>query len=174
MDYEFTLKFRLPASEADTDAVIERLGEAGCTDALVGVGLPGRVALSFTRSAKSAKAAVRSALKDVRRAVPGAELIEAGPDFVGVSDVAELTGVTRQNVRKLIVKNAKEFPLAVHDGSASVWHLAEVLKWLKAQRARTIDPALIEVAEVAMNLNITRQAKLLSPQLHKEFETLVS
>ena len=174
MDYEFTLKFKLPDIESDSDAVIEKLGEAGCDDALVGVGVPGRLALSFTRKAKSAKQAILSALKDVKKAIPGAELVEVGPDFVGVTDVAELTGVTRQSVRKLLVGHSKDFPPAIHDGSASIWHLAAVLKWIRDRGTRNIEPALIEVAEVAMHINVTKQTKLLSPRLNKELEALVA
>ena len=173
MDYEFMLKFKLPDSEPEVDAVIEKLGAAGCTDALVGVGIPGRVALNFTRAAKSAKEAVRTALRDVKKAIPDAELIEVGPDFVGITDVAEYTGVTRQNIRKLIVGHSKDFPPAIHDGSASVWHLVTVLRWFKDQGPRPVEPTLMEVAEVAMHLNITRQTKLLSPQLYKQLESFV-
>ncbi len=71
---------------------------AGCDDALVGVGQPGRIALDFTREARSASEAVLSAIKDVQRAIPGARLIEAGPDYVGLTEVAEMVGVTRQNI----------------------------------------------------------------------------
>jgi len=72
MEYEFTLKFKLPTADASTDSLVERLGAAECDDALVGVGQPGRVALSFTREAKSASDAILSAIKDVLRAIPGA------------------------------------------------------------------------------------------------------
>src|SRR5439155_384770 len=82
---------------------IERLGAAGCDDALVGIGQPGRIALEFTREAHSAEAALVSALTDVKRAIPSARLIEAAPDFVGLTDVAEVVGMTRQNMRKLMI-----------------------------------------------------------------------
>lgn len=75
MEYTFTLKYQLGDDEGDTDALVERLGEAGCDDALVGIGQPGRLALEFTREAGDADEAVRSALADVRRAVPTARLI---------------------------------------------------------------------------------------------------
>jgi hypothetical protein len=94
-EYTFTLKYRLPEDERDTDALVERLGEAGCTDALVGIGSPGRLALEFTRGAASAMEAVRSALSDVKTAVPSAILVEAQPDLVGLTDVADLVGVSR-------------------------------------------------------------------------------
>ncbi|CFN64479.1 DNA-binding protein [Bordetella pertussis] len=72
MEYLFTLKYQLADADSDLDALVERLGEAGCDDALVGMGLPGRLVLEFTREADSAEAAVRSALADVRRAMPTA------------------------------------------------------------------------------------------------------
>ena len=76
MEYTFTLKYQLTEDDSDPDGLVERLGEAGCDDALVGIGQPGRLALEFTREADSADAAVRSALADVRSAVPSARLIE--------------------------------------------------------------------------------------------------
>lgn len=100
MEYTFTLKYQLADDERDADALVERLGEAGCDDALVGIGQPGRLALEFTREAGSADEAVRSALADVRRAVPSASLIEVAPDLVGLTDVADIVGVSRQNMRK--------------------------------------------------------------------------
>lgn len=103
MEYTFTLKYQLAEDDRDPDALVERLGEAGCDDALVGIGQPGRLALEFTREAESADTAVRSALADVRRAVASARLIEVAPDLVGLTDVAEIVGVSRQNMRKLML-----------------------------------------------------------------------
>lgn len=135
MEYTFTLKYQLADNERDPDVLVERLGEAGCDDALVGIGLPGRLALEFTREAESADAAVRSALADVRNAVPSAKLIEVAPDLVGLTDVAEMVGVSRQNMRKLMLANPGSFPAPVHEGSASIWHLADVLAWLQVRVA---------------------------------------
>lgn len=69
MEFEFTLTLTLPAEDSDVDALVERLGAAGCTDALVGTGQDGRIALNFTREAGSARQAIRSALQDVARAI---------------------------------------------------------------------------------------------------------
>ncbi|CPQ46083.1 DNA-binding protein [Bordetella pertussis] len=110
MEYLFTLKYQLADADSDLDALVERLGEAGCDDALVGMGLPGRLVLEFTREADSAEAAVRSALADVRRAMPTAALIEAAPDLVGLTDVAQIVGVSRQNMRKLMLAHPATFP----------------------------------------------------------------
>jgi len=84
MEFTFTLKYQLPTHDIDTDVLIERLGEEGCEDAVVGIGQLGRLALTFTREAASAKAATESALADVRRAASDARLIEVTPHLVGL------------------------------------------------------------------------------------------
>lgn len=76
MEYAFTLKYQLPDGDDSVDEVVERLGAAGCDDALVGTGRVGHLSLDFTREATSAEAALVSALSDVKRAAPSARLIE--------------------------------------------------------------------------------------------------
>jgi len=73
-EYEFTLNFALPDPAADPSSYVDALAIAGCEDALVGLGRPGRIALHFTRAASSAPEAISSALRDVREAIPGATL----------------------------------------------------------------------------------------------------
>lgn len=163
MEYEFTLKYRLDPQDADHDAVVERLGVAGCTDALVGLGVAGHLGLEFVREADSAEEAILSALADVRSALPGAKLVEAGPDLVGLTDIADLLGVSRQNMRKLMVAHPSSFPTPVHAGSVSIWHLAPVLGFL-AERQYGLAPSMLEVALAAMRVNITKEAALVGYQ----------
>lgn len=172
-EYEFTLKFKLPDADADPELFLEVLAEAGCDDAMVGVGQRGRIALDFTREAGSATEAIVSAVQAVRAAIPGAALVEASPDFVGLTDVAELVGCTRQNIRKLMTGNRATFPDAVHEGSQAIWHLRPVLAWFAESQRRAVDPALVEVAEVTMRLNIAGQARRLpGAAVPKEFAGL--
>lgn len=160
MEYEFTLKFVVPGSEWDADELVERLGAAGCNDALVGIGLPGRLALEFTREATSAERAIVSAIKDVKKAIPSASLVEVGPDVVGLTDVADLLGVSRQNMRKLAF-NHEDFPLPFHAGTTMLWRLFDVVDWYGATRTSSIDKRLQEVSGVAMQLNsLTRPVKV--------------
>ena len=77
MECTFTLRYQLLSDDNDMDAIIDRLAEEGCDDALVGVGQPGRLTLEFVREAPSAHDAIEGAIEDVRRAVPNARLIEA-------------------------------------------------------------------------------------------------
>ena len=75
MEYTFTLRYKLADSQQEPDELIERLAEAGCDDALVGIGQRGYLALEFTREAPNALAAFRTALADVKSAIPDATLV---------------------------------------------------------------------------------------------------
>jgi hypothetical protein len=172
-EYEFTLKFRLPDANAYPEQFIDALAEAGCDDATVGIGQQGRIALDFTREAANALEAIVSAVQAVKGAIPGAELVEASPDFVGLTDVADLVGCTRQNIRKLMVANLATFPAAVHEGSQALWHLRPVLAWFSEIQKRQIDRSLIEVSEVTMKVNIAKETRRLpGAGLTKEIEML--
>ena len=174
MEYIFTLKYQLTEHDNDPDALVERLGEAGCDDALVGIGQPGRLALEFTREAESAQVAVRSALADVKRAIPSAKLVEAVPDFVGLTDVAEMVGVSRQAMRKLMLSHAATFPAPVHEGSASIWHLAEVLGWLEEKGGYALERKMLETARAALEVNLTREVGRLPVAAARELRVLVA
>lgn len=174
MEYDFVLKFKLAEGSADANDLVERLGEVGCDDAVVGIGQPGRIALNFTRDADSAQQAIISALEDVKRAIPDAELIEASPDLAGLTDIAELVGVTRQNMRKLMVSHAKTFPAPIHEGSAALWHLAPVLEWLRARAGYAIEQHLLELSRIAMQINVAKESHRLETPVEDRIRALVA
>ncbi len=157
-EYAFTLRYALPSPTCDVDDIVERLGAGGCDDALVGIGRKGRIALDFLREAGSAGEAVMSAIADVRAAVPEAKLVEAAPDLVGLTGVAELLGVSRQNVRKLIVECRGISPAPVYEGRPSVWHLAKLLRWLRDEKRYPVGDSLLSLADTTMQVNIALQA----------------
>lgn len=157
MEYTFTLKYRLPSIEQDGADIAERLYGGGCDDALIGIGSVGRVALEFAREADSALAAMESAMADVERAVPGACLIEVAPDWVGLTDIAEVLSISRQYARKLMQDNIDTFPVPVHEGKASLWHLAHVLEWLDQYGNLTCPAGIQEVAQAALRVNQARE-----------------
>lgn len=119
--FVFTLRYALAENDRNLDALEERLGEAGCDDALVGLGQAGRVALEFTRESEAAEAALHSALSDASSAMPGARLIEVAPDLLGLSDLAVILGRSRQYMRKLMLGQTETFPAAVHADTSSIW-----------------------------------------------------
>src|SRR5882757_11448326 len=174
MEYEFELKFSIAADHADSGELVERLGEAGCDDALVGVGQSGRIALRFTREAESAKDAVSTALEDVKKAIPTATLIEAGPDFVGLTDVADILGVSRQNMRKLMLAHAATFPAPVHEGSTAIWHLEPLLQWLRSKGGYEISQQQIDVAHIAMQINLIKATDRMDLPVHRKLRALVA
>ena len=174
MEYMFTLKYQLPGELCDPAELMERLGAAGCDDALIGMGLPGRVALEFTREASSAHVALVSALADVRRALPCATLIEAVPDFVGLSDVADVVGVSRQNMRKLMLTHAASFPAPVHCGTTSIWHLADILTWLQDKGSYELKAELHEIAAAAMQVNLAKAVRQVLPRVQQQVSGLVA
>lgn len=167
--YEFELKFSLPETSQNPELFIERLGKEGCTDALVGVGQAGRIAFQFTRDANSAFEAVLSAVKNVKKAIPEASLIEAAPDLVGLSDIADILGYSRQNIRKLMMNNLVSFPTPIHEGKTMLWHLSSILTWVKERNRYQIDEQLLDVANTNMQLNIAKESTNSDASMQKQF-----
>lgn len=170
--YDFTLRFELGQHDADPEQFVDKLLAAGCDDALIGLGRPGRIALDFTREASSADDAILSALADVQRAIPEAKLIEATPDLVGLTDIANLLGFSRQYMRKLAVKKGAGFPLPVHEGKPAIWHLSTVLSWFADSKTREVDAALLEIARVNMQCNLTKELAGLDRSMSKRFKKI--
>jgi predicted DNA-binding transcriptional regulator AlpA len=173
-EFDFTLKFGLTSAPLGPETYIERLAEEGCDDALIGVGKSGRIALQFTRAAENAFDAILSAIKDVKRAIPDAKLIEAAPDLVGLSEIAEILGFSRQNIRKLMLNNQASFPVPIHEGKAALWHLSSVLTWLQQENRYSIDEPLLHVAKANMQLNIAKETAKLDPSLQAEVISVVA
>jgi hypothetical protein len=172
--YDFTLRFTLPATDTDMDDVAERLYGGGCDDALVGIGHPGSVALDFTRESTSARAAVMSAISDVSAAISGSALIEVTPDLVGVSDVADMVGCSRQNIRKLMVSPPRSAPAPAHEGNSSLWHLSPLLHWLAREKRYAISPGLLDLADATMQVNLALGSLRADPDTEREIRVLLA
>ena len=173
MEYAFLLRYRLPQDAGDVDEVVERLGAGGCDAALVGIGVPGRLALEFAREGASADAVLLSALRDVRKAVPRATLVEIEPDLVGLTDAARLLGVSRQNLHKLRKTHPDTFPSPVHEGSTAIWHLEDLLSWLKAYQGYEVPAALEELASTTKQFNLGRRIRELESEIPEEARSLI-
>ena len=171
--YNFTLRFALGEHDADPRLYVARLLAEGCDDALVGLGRHGRIALDFIREASSADEAILSALADVQRAIPDAKLVEATPDLVGLTDIANLLGFSRQYMRKLAAKKGAGFPLPIHEGKPAIWHLSTVLSWLSDSNTREFDESLLEIARVNRQCNLVKEAAGLDRGLSNRLKGLV-
>jgi len=172
-EFEFTIKFALGNADADPESYIDQLYEAGCDDALIGVGKTGMIALDFIRKADNALDAVTSAIEDVKRVIPDAQLVEATPDLVGLTDIAELVGLSRQYIRKLRINN-HSFPAPVHEGKSAIWHLSYILNWF--QSTNTVETgslsSTVEIANVNRQINIIKGSRDIDPQVNSRISAL--
>jgi len=169
-EYEFTLRFDVSRVAAAPEDCVEVLAAHGCDDATIGSGIPGRIGLMFSREAASADDAVLSAMHDVNAALHGAMLIEATPDLVGITEVAEIVGKSRQNMRKLLLECGAGCPLPVHEGSSSIWHLAPVLVWLRDEKRYSVEQELLDVATTNMQLNAATSRVDICPRIQEGVE----
>ncbi len=170
-EFEFTIKFSL--GDADAESYVDRLYGAGCDDALIGIGKTGMIALDFIREADNALEAVMSAVEDVKRAIPDAQLVEATPDLVGLTDIADLVGLSRQYIRKLRVSN-HTFPAPFHEGKSAIWHLEYVLNWFQSSNTVAIDSlkSLVEIANVNRQINTVKESRNVDPQVNDRISVL--
>lgn len=155
--YEFTLNFRLPDDCSAPEELVERLAAAGCDDAIIGTGIPGRISLQFDRMAISAHEAINTAKENVETAIPGATLTEAAPDYVGLTELSAVLGISRQAARKKMLSNAT-FPAPVHSGNPSLWRLSHLLTWAELDSGQAIPSEKKEVAQVTCTLNLETEA----------------
>jgi len=160
--YEFELIFKVDNSNENLLDYSDRLYEAGCDDALVSVGQLGMIALSFVREAENAQIAIDSAIENVKTAMPHAELIEASPDFVSITDVAAILGHSRQYTRKLFNEKSG-LPSPIHMGSPTIWHLSEVLNWIKSitKNGINLSDSLLEISNTTRQVNFKKQMESL-------------
>jgi hypothetical protein len=162
--FEFVLSFMLPDRSESPEHYLDALYKAGCDDASVGVGRAGMIGLDFSRSAESAEKALRSAIRDVHKAIPGAMLVQAGPDLVGLTEMADIFGFSRQNMRKYATSQAgarEGFPLPTVLGDPSLWHLAEITVWLGQNTGVRPSPHVCAVAKAAARVNFAVERKRL-------------
>ena len=163
--YDFSLIFALPDLKADPASYLDTLFEAGCDDATIGAGRSGMIGLDFSREAANAEEAVATAIRDTQNAIPGADLIEAGPDLVNLTDVASHLGVTKQNIRKYAAGEIRtintSFPPPVYSGSPSLWHLYNVALWIKRNTKLRVQSTLLDITRETYKKNLERQKKSL-------------
>jgi predicted DNA-binding transcriptional regulator AlpA len=160
--YDFELIFNVPNSEENLKMYSDQLFEAGCDDAIISTGQLGMIALSFTREAENAQMAIESALQNVKEAIPDAKLIEATPDAVSITDIAAILGYSRQYTRKLFHEQTT-LPIPIHLGSPTIWHLSEVLHWIKMKRTKVmLEESLFEVSAITRQVNIQKQVEYLN------------
>jgi len=117
-----------------TPEALNALYEAGCDDGTLSV-RSGRAYITFSRIAESMKDAIVSAIRDVRSAGIGADVLRVDHcNLVTQADIARKIGRTRQLVHQYMMgkRGPGGFPppvCEICDGSP-LWYWCEVAYWL--------------------------------------------
>ena len=170
-EYDFTLIFQLSQPDVDSEIYTEALFEAGCDDAVVGTGKLGYLSLNFMRESNSAFEAIKSAINNVKLVVREAELIQVSPDLVGVKELTSIFECSRQNIQKFVSKPT--FPNPVYKGAQTIWHLKTILNWFAAQ-GHCVNQELLEIAELAMSINLRIENQTAQPETLAQAKSLIS
>jgi predicted DNA-binding transcriptional regulator AlpA len=105
-------------------------------------------------------------------AVPGLRILWLDPDLVGIPDIAERTGHSRQNVQQWVSRERNaDRPFPPPEGSAGrslVWQWADVNEWLKPlslddQSARPTREESVLINAALVNRNNASQTPLQVP-----------
>ncbi|MGW9025489.1 helix-turn-helix transcriptional regulator [Streptomyces sp. NPDC055722] len=154
MDYDFT--FVVSGVDVDDQAAVDALLET-CDALLARAG--GVDLLSITGSGDSAIEAALTAVSAARAAVPQLQVCRLDRDLVGVHEIAERTGRSRQNVSQWIAGDRKaqgeRFPAAEGTvGRSQAWLWSEVNQWLAAHGLDdgVAYPTRTEMAEIDVAL----------------------
>ena len=128
-DFEFTLAI---AGPIDEESILDRLFEAGCSDATFG-SVDGAGFAEFTREATSFEEAVMLGIQQVE-SVPGLRVLRVEPDdLVTMSEIAGRLGRTRESIRLLVSGDRGHggFPPPVSHvrDRFRLWRWSDVAEW---------------------------------------------
>lgn len=117
------------------EVVADALFEAGCDDATPSLRL-GTVYLTFTRTAPSLREAILSAIRDVRRAKIGADVLRVDDcNLVTQAEIGRRSGRSRQVINQYISgkRGPGRFPSPVCQiiEGVPLWMWCEVAYWLR-------------------------------------------
>lgn len=156
--YTFTLT--LSGVTADTEGLEDALFAVGCDDALVCY-YSKSVYLEFDREASSLDLAIETAITAIESAHIPMRVASVDSTLVGLSDIAELAGLTRQAVALLKdgARGKGGFPAPVQrlNGNSPLWDWANVAQWLEHNNRLTHDPELSKNAKTLRKWNLVLQ-----------------
>lgn len=158
--FNFTLT--LSGVTSDSPGLEDALFSAGCDDALVCF-YGTAVFLEFDREEENLGKAVLSAIRNIESAGIGARVESVDSTLVGLSDIAELTGLTRQAIALLKdgARGSRQFPGPVQrvKGNSPLWHWRTVVDWLAAEGRISSESPLIANAHVLDSINLALQLR---------------
>jgi predicted DNA-binding transcriptional regulator AlpA len=175
--YSFTLLL----AGADPLSHLDTLFEAGCDDAIFG-SRQGTYFADFDREASTLGEAVRTAIEQVERAVPGLQVVRVEPDdLVNAAMIAARTGRTRESIRLLIEhrRGPGNFPQPVSwvGAKTRLWRWSDVARWFADYLGERNGPA--EEATFIASLNAlldlrSRAVAVNTPEERRVLAALIS
>jgi len=158
--FSFWLKFQL-AERPYAARYAQRLALWEADGVRVLADRRGRMRLEVCRAGTAALAAMRRTVSEARRIFPSCALVEAGPDHVGLREVAGIYRISRQAMRLRMLTDAHLFPAPLLELKAGTWRLVELLEWIGSGGGSFFDRRELEVARAAATVNLAIQTRRL-------------
>lgn len=159
--FNFTLT--LSGVTSSTPGLEDALYAARCDDALVCF-YGTAVYLDFDRESDTLEHAILCAIQDIESAPAlNARVESVDATLVGLSDIAELTGVSRQAIALLKdgARGAGQFPGPVQrvKGNSPLWRWQTVVEWLVAEGRIPAQSPMVAQARMLDSLNLALQLR---------------
>ncbi|EPB6719836.1 helix-turn-helix transcriptional regulator [Vibrio fluvialis] len=136
------------------------LYEAGCDDATIAT-YNGTIYLSFYRESESYGEAVLSAIQDVEKVNQIQVVSVDAGDWVGLSDAAELSGITKSALSRYSKgeRGTGGFPSPVQriDSKTPLWSWSDIADWL--EKKGKVDQEIVDNAKLTSTINISLQLR---------------
>ena len=172
----FMVTFHIPGATEDGDHSVRAYEDPGLQDLLLGLpeGNDGLFEADFERPAPTFADAVLSALKDVLRVFPEAELVRVDPDeLTTISGIAERMGRSHESIRLLVQgrRGPGGFPKTASAAGAKpqVWRWHEVVDWFEQKMDVKIPDA--EQAKFLAMINDLLHLRLAAPTVIENRQT---
>lgn len=170
---EFDFSLILSGPTDITSEIEDGLFEAGCDDATLSLQF-GVLCLEFSRSADSLKEAILTAIRNVRQAGIGADVVRVDEcNLVTMAEIGRRWGRSRQMVHQYMTgqRGPGGFPAPVCNLSHGkpLWQWCAVTHWLvenDLMRAETLEQAEV-VETINTTLEMARQ-RVRNPELAQE------
>jgi len=157
--YHFTLT--LSGVTCETEGLEDTLYENGCDDALICT-YGNSVYVEFDRESHSLDDAIASAVENIESAGIGAIVESIDSALVGLSDIAEMTKMSRQAIAMLKdgTRGNGNFPCPVQriKGQSPLWDWADVAQWLSKNGRLKEDSELVVNACILSKWNLALRA----------------
>ena len=154
----------------ETEGLEDALYASGCDDALI-CAYGRSVYVEFDREAESLDAAIFSAVDNIESAGIGAIVGSVDSALVGLSDIAEMTNMSRQAIAMLKdgTRGSGDFPCPIQriKGQSPLWDWGDVAHWLSSNGRLKQDSELVVNAHVLSKWNL-----VLRNSASKDFEEI--